>query len=98
MNLVALLIAPAVVTLSPLSQTPSPIRFLIALVALVVIVTAVAVSSRRKVGIADDSSDDPPSSPTDPQPQVKQQAGTRSDLSAQQQAQQQLERERETLN
>jgi K(+)-stimulated pyrophosphate-energized sodium pump len=56
MNLVALLIAPAVVALSPLSTTPSPIRYLIALAALAVIVIAVVITSRRAVGIADDDS------------------------------------------
>ncbi len=55
MNLVALLIAPAVVALSPLSTTASPIRFAIAGAAVLVIVVAVAISSRRQVGIAEDS-------------------------------------------
>jgi K(+)-stimulated pyrophosphate-energized sodium pump len=62
MNLVALLIAPAVVTMSPLSTTPSPIRYAIAGAALVIIVAAVAVSTRRKVGMADE----PPSERTEP--------------------------------
>ena len=53
MNLVALLIAPAVVAMSPLSTTPSALRFLIAGIALVVIITAVTISTRRAVGIAE---------------------------------------------
>src|SRR3954447_24522458 len=60
MNLVALLIAPAVVAMSPLSTTPTPVRYAIALVALAIIVAAVTVSTRRKVGIADDEDDVPP--------------------------------------
>ena len=62
MNLVALLIAPAVVAMSPLSTTETPLRYAIAGVATLVIVIAVAISSRRKVGIADE----PPSDPTEP--------------------------------
>ncbi len=54
MNLVAVLIAPAVVAMSPLSETPSGMRFVIALVALAVIVVAVAISGRRQVSIADE--------------------------------------------
>jgi K(+)-stimulated pyrophosphate-energized sodium pump len=53
MNLVAVLIAPAVVAVSPLSQTPSGWRFVIALGALAIIVVAVAVSSRRGIAMAD---------------------------------------------
>jgi K(+)-stimulated pyrophosphate-energized sodium pump len=53
MNLVAVLIAPAVVAMSPLSDTPSGWRFAIALVALAIIVAAVVVSSRRGVAMAD---------------------------------------------
>jgi len=56
MNLVAVLIAPAVVAMSPLAETESPVRYVIALVALAIIVVAVVISSRRQVGIADDSS------------------------------------------
>ena len=62
MNLVAVLIAPAVVALSPLSNTASPTRYAIAGGAFAVIVIAVAITSRRKVGIAED----PPSTPTEP--------------------------------
>ncbi len=47
MNLVALLIAPAVVEMSSLSQTPSALRYLIALIALAIIVVAVTISTRR---------------------------------------------------
>ncbi len=56
MNLVALLIAPAVVALSPISSTPSNVRYVIALAAAIVIVVAVVISTKRQVGIADDSS------------------------------------------
>ncbi|MGQ0481589.1 MAG: sodium-translocating pyrophosphatase [Pseudonocardia sp.] len=51
MNLVSVLIAPAIVTLSVVE--PSPIRFVIAGVALVIIVAAVVVSKRRSTSIAD---------------------------------------------
>ncbi len=54
MNLVAVLIAPAVVAMSPLSDTPSNMRFLIAGIAVAVIVAAVVVSSRREVVIAEE--------------------------------------------
>ena len=54
MNLVALLIAPAVVAMSPLSTTPSALRFLIAGIAIAVIVVAVTISTRRHVAIADE--------------------------------------------
>ena len=61
MNLVAVLIAPAVVAMSPLSTTPSSMRFLIAGVAVAVIVIAVVISSRRAIAIADTpQSQDPP--------------------------------------
>jgi K(+)-stimulated pyrophosphate-energized sodium pump len=55
MNLVALLIAPAVVALSPISSTPSNVRYLIAVAALAVIVVAVVISTKRQVGLAEDS-------------------------------------------
>jgi len=58
MNLVAVLIAPAVVALSPLSTTPSLWRYAIALVALAIVIAAVVVSTRRQVGIAADSPSD----------------------------------------
>jgi K(+)-stimulated pyrophosphate-energized sodium pump len=54
MNLVAVLIAPAVVAMSPMSETPSSVRYLIAGIALAGIVAAVAVSTRRHVGIAEE--------------------------------------------
>jgi K(+)-stimulated pyrophosphate-energized sodium pump len=59
MNLVALLIAPAVVAMSPLSTTPSALRFLIAGIALAVIIIAVTISTRRHVAIADEPKDQP---------------------------------------
>jgi K(+)-stimulated pyrophosphate-energized sodium pump len=52
MNLVAVLIAPAVVAMSPLSTSESPLRYLIALIALAIIVAAVFVSTRRGVAMA----------------------------------------------
>ncbi len=51
MNLVSVLIAPAIVTLSVVD--PSPIRFVIAGVAVSIIVVAVVVSKRRSTSIAD---------------------------------------------
>ncbi len=59
MNLVALLIAPAVVAMSPLSTTPSALRFLIAGIATAVIVVAVTISTRRHVAIADEPKEQP---------------------------------------
>jgi K(+)-stimulated pyrophosphate-energized sodium pump len=56
MNLVAVLIAPAVVAMSPLSDDPSSFRYVIALVALAIIVVAVVISAKREVGIADETS------------------------------------------
>jgi K(+)-stimulated pyrophosphate-energized sodium pump len=52
MNLVSLLIAPAVVAMSPLSTTPSAARYAIAGVALAIIITMVTISTRREVAIA----------------------------------------------
>ena len=54
MNLVALLIAPAAVGMSSLNNSNSPVRYVIALVALAVVAVAVIISSRRQVGISDD--------------------------------------------
>ncbi len=54
MNLVAVLIAPAVVAMSPYSDDPSAWRFVIALAALAIIVTAVVISSRRGMAMAED--------------------------------------------
>jgi K(+)-stimulated pyrophosphate-energized sodium pump len=58
MNLVSLLIAPAVVAMSPLSTTPTAVRYVIAGVAVVIIIVMVTISTRREVAIA--SSDDQP--------------------------------------
>jgi len=57
MNLVAILIVPAVVTLTIGEDTNTPARLAIALAALVVIVVAVWVAKRRPTGI-DESEDD----------------------------------------
>ncbi|HYP45765.1 MAG TPA: sodium-translocating pyrophosphatase [Propionibacteriaceae bacterium] len=54
MNLVAVLIAPAVVAMSPLSSTPSALRYLIAAIAVAVIVVAVTISTRRGNAMHDD--------------------------------------------
>jgi K(+)-stimulated pyrophosphate-energized sodium pump len=53
MNLVSVLIAPAVVTFSVGDSASAPIRIAIALVALAIIVGAVVVSKRRSTSIAD---------------------------------------------
>jgi K(+)-stimulated pyrophosphate-energized sodium pump len=53
MNLVALLIAPAVVSMSALSTESTPLRYLIAGIAVAVIITAVTISTRRPVAIAE---------------------------------------------
>jgi K(+)-stimulated pyrophosphate-energized sodium pump len=57
MNLVAVLIAPAIVQLSIGADASAPIRYGIALVAVIIIVAAVAVSKRRAISFGDDSSD-----------------------------------------
>src|SRR5215211_6534178 len=62
MNLVSLLIAPAVVAMSPLSTTPNALRYVIAGVAVAIIVTMVTISTRREVAIAS-----PPDEPPRPQ-------------------------------
>lgn len=54
MNLVAVLIAPAVVAMSPLSTSPSPLRYVIALAALAIIIVAVTISTRRGQSMAED--------------------------------------------
>ncbi len=54
MNLVAVLIAPAVVAMSPLSTSESPWRFVIAGLALAGIVVAVTISTRRGQSLASD--------------------------------------------
>jgi K(+)-stimulated pyrophosphate-energized sodium pump len=53
MNLVAVLIAPAVVGMSALSTNETPLRYLIAGIAVAVIIAAVVVSTRRPVAIAE---------------------------------------------
>ncbi len=53
MNLVAVLIAPAVVAMSPISSSPTPLRFLIAGIALAIVVVAVTISTRRPIAISD---------------------------------------------
>ena len=63
MNLVSLLIAPAVVAMSPLSTTPSALRYVIAGIALAIIVVMVTISTRREVAIA--------SPPDEPRPQLE---------------------------
>ncbi|GAA3994865.1 sodium-translocating pyrophosphatase [Allokutzneria multivorans] len=64
MNLVAVLIAPAIVTLS-IGESASPgIRAAIAIVAIVVIVGAVLVSKRRPTAIADDKASEDAASTT----------------------------------
>jgi K(+)-stimulated pyrophosphate-energized sodium pump len=68
MNLVALLIAPAVVTMTLTGLTWQ--RWLIALVAVAIVVTSIVVSKRRPIAVGDDDSDAPgPDAPaTDPEP------------------------------
>jgi K(+)-stimulated pyrophosphate-energized sodium pump len=63
MNLVSLLIAPAVVAMSPLSTTPTALRYVIAGIALAIIVVMVTISTRREVAIA--------SPPDQPAPQLE---------------------------
>jgi K(+)-stimulated pyrophosphate-energized sodium pump len=58
MNLVAVLIAPAIVQLSVGDNASDVIRYSIALVAVAIIVVAVAVSKRRPIAISDANSDD----------------------------------------
>jgi K(+)-stimulated pyrophosphate-energized sodium pump len=53
MNLVSVLIAPAVVTFSVGNSASTPLRIVIALIAVAVIVTAIVVSKRRSTTIAD---------------------------------------------
>jgi K(+)-stimulated pyrophosphate-energized sodium pump len=60
MNLVSLLIAPAVVAMSPLSTTPTALRYVIAGVAVVIIITMVTISTRREVSIASEPSEPAP--------------------------------------
>ncbi len=53
MNLVAVLIAPAIVGMSALNDNDSPFRYVIAVVALLVVVIAVWISARRDIAIAE---------------------------------------------
>ena len=62
MNLVSLLIAPAVVAMSPLSTTPSAVRYIVAGAAVVIIVVMVTISTRREVAIASPPDDEEPPS------------------------------------
>ncbi len=57
MNLVALLIAPAIVQLTIGKDASSPIRYAIAGVAVVIIVAAVTISKRRDIAFGDDATD-----------------------------------------
>jgi K(+)-stimulated pyrophosphate-energized sodium pump len=59
MNLVSLLIAPAVVAMSPLSTTPNAVRYAIAGVAVAIIVVMVTISTRREVAIASEPDQQP---------------------------------------
>jgi K(+)-stimulated pyrophosphate-energized sodium pump len=58
MNLVSVLIAPAIVTLTIGSGTNNPVRYGIAAVALVIVVVAVMISRSREIGIGVDSDAD----------------------------------------
>ena len=60
MNLVSLLIAPAVVAMSPLSTTPTALRYVIAGIAVAIIVVMVTISTRREVAIASPPDEEPP--------------------------------------
>jgi K(+)-stimulated pyrophosphate-energized sodium pump len=57
MNLVSVLIAPAIVALTVGEHANSALRYLIAGIALVIIVGAVSVSKARSISIGDDDSD-----------------------------------------
>ncbi|MGO1975389.1 MAG: sodium-translocating pyrophosphatase, partial [Propionibacteriaceae bacterium] len=75
MNLVAVLIAPAVVGMSAMSGEANPLRFLIAGVAAAVVVVAVVISSRR--GVAMSGADEKTGPDTQPgNPQVEGSDGT----------------------
>jgi K(+)-stimulated pyrophosphate-energized sodium pump len=64
MNLVSLLIAPAIVSLSIGTNSSTPLRVLIALAAAAVIVGAVVFSKRRSIAVAQETSE--PSTTTTP--------------------------------
>jgi K(+)-stimulated pyrophosphate-energized sodium pump len=68
MNLVAVLIAPAIVQLSVGDNASDPIRFAIAGIAVVIIVAAVAVSKRRSIAISDHNSDEGDAATDDAEP------------------------------
>ncbi len=53
MNLVALLIAPAVVAMSIGTDENAPLRWIISLIAVIIIVTAVVISKRRPIAVGD---------------------------------------------
>jgi K(+)-stimulated pyrophosphate-energized sodium pump len=53
MNLVSVLIAPAVVAFSVGDSASAPVRIIVALIAVAIIVAAVVVSKRRTTTIAD---------------------------------------------
>jgi K(+)-stimulated pyrophosphate-energized sodium pump len=61
MNLVSLLIAPAIVSLSIGNDSNAAIRIIISLAAIAIIVVAVVLSKRRSIGIAE--SDTAPAAP-----------------------------------
>jgi K(+)-stimulated pyrophosphate-energized sodium pump len=63
-----LLIAPAVVAMSPLSTTPSALRYVIAAIAVVIIITMVTISTRREVAIASEPDQEPPPQLEAPEP------------------------------
>jgi K(+)-stimulated pyrophosphate-energized sodium pump len=67
MNLVSLLIASAIVSMSVGDDQNDPLRIVIALVAAGIIVTAIVVSKRRSSQLMDDG-DGPPAAPTPPAP------------------------------
>jgi K(+)-stimulated pyrophosphate-energized sodium pump len=62
MNLVSVLIAPAIISLSFGSDANAPVRYGIALVAVVIIVAAVAVSKSRSISFGDDDGEAEPAS------------------------------------
>jgi K(+)-stimulated pyrophosphate-energized sodium pump len=83
MNLVSLLLLPAIINLSdidsdnPLSSTPEPAAYAIAAVALVVLLGAIAFSKRSGAGIASDDSGDSQRPQDDQGPEVAEAATAR---------------------
>jgi K(+)-stimulated pyrophosphate-energized sodium pump len=57
MNLVSVLIAPAIVSLTIGEHANDALRYLIAIIAVIAIVAAVSVSKARSISIGDDSDD-----------------------------------------